>query len=172
MLDPKLQFIYRGAKTKRYHTADTLTSQTVGEHSFGVAWLVVLLCPDARKELILAALAHDLAEHQVGDVSSPTKKKHPEIKEFLDATERSLLASVGLDFETKLFVYEKRVLKAADILDGMMFCLREFNMGSRAVIDVYLNFKSYYVAENFIRDNIGVYIFNNIDEEWSKLCRM
>lgn len=143
-----LDFIYRGGKTKRFHTADTLTEQNVAEHSFGVAWLVVLLYPSARKEVILAALAHDLAEHIVGDVSSPTKRKYPALKAALDTVEGGLLKDIGLDYEKGLTDIELKILKIADMLDGMMFCVRERKMGSSAVEDIYYNFYNYVKEAN------------------------
>lgn len=143
MIKEQLKFIYKGAKTKRFHTADTLTEQSVGEHSFGVAWLVVLMHPTARKELILAALAHDLAEHIVGDVSSPTKRKYPALKVAVDEVEGAALSKIGLDFETYLTPHELKLLKTADMLDGMMFCVRERCMGSRTVCEIYKNFNAY-----------------------------
>jgi len=142
-LKEKLEFIQRGGKTKRFHTADTLTTQTVGEHSFGVAWLVTLMLPSIRKELILAALAHDLAEHVVGDVSSPAKRKHPALKAALDVAEGSALSEVGLSYEPLLYHHEKLALKLADMLDGLLFCVRERQMGSAVATPIYYNFLSY-----------------------------
>lgn len=165
----RLLFIYKGAKTKRYHAADTLTSQTVGEHSFGVAWLVVLLCPQARKELILAAMAHDLAEHLVGDVSSPTKRKYPALKTLVDDAEAELLKSHSLDFETQLTKDEMRILKLADNMDGMMFCIRERKMGSRFVCSIYGNFYNYTaeLLDSYAPiDAFG--LFRDINKAWEK----
>lgn len=139
----RIEFIFKGGKTKRFHTADTATSQTVAEHSFGVAWLVMVVFPAARKELILAALSHDLAEHLVGDVSSPTKRKYPALKAALDVAEHTLLAEAGLDYESGLSNLELKILKLADMLDGMLYCIRERKMGSTMCVEVYNNFHSY-----------------------------
>lgn len=165
----RLKFIYKGAKTKRFHTADTLTEQTVGEHSFGVAWLVWLIAPTARKELLLAALAHDLAEHIVGDVSSPAKRRFPALKTALDAAEGTLLKDMGLDFESGLTDFEHRILKIADMLDGMLFCVRERRMGSRVVDDVYTNFRKY--LEEVIKDpaDLAFEIFVTINLMWENI---
>lgn len=146
MLQHKLQFIYRGGKTKRYHTEETIKPQNVAEHSFGVAWLTTLLMPkdkELRPELILAALAHDLAEHKVGDVPSPTKKAHPVIGDAIDLEERRLLAQNNLSYEVKLDEFELRVLKVADMCDGMMFCVNEERLGNRNIIEVWNNFNEY-----------------------------
>ena len=139
-----LEFITRGAKTKRYHTTDTLTSQTVGEHSFGVAMLVYMLA--ARKPswyLMMTALTHDLAEHVVGDVSSPTKRRFPELKRCVDHAEEIELAKFHLNYEHLLEKDEHRIFKLADNLDGMLFCVREKRFGNKAISEVWLNYTSY-----------------------------
>lgn len=167
-LEKRLKFIYKGGLTKRFHTADTLTEQSVAEHSFGVAWVIVLIYPSARKELILAALAHDLAEHVVGDVSSPAKRRYPALKAALDAAEGNVLAEVGLDYERGLSDHELRMLKIADMLDGMMYCVRERLMGSMRSIKIYNNFKSY-LAE-FIKEpeHPAFDMFTTINLLWEK----
>lgn len=162
----KLKFIYKGAKTKRFHTADTLTEQSVAEHSFGVAWLAVLVEPNARRELILAALAHDLAEHVVGDVSSPAKRRFPALKTALDAAENTLLEDAGLDYVANLTESEQRTLKIADMLDGMMFCVRERRMGSRVAETIYNNFYSYVTDLNL--PDTAVDLLSTINTMWEK----
>lgn len=163
----KLLFIVRGGKTKRFHTADTLTEQTVAEHSFGVAWLCHLLLPNARKDVILAALAHDLAEHVVGDVSSVFKKAHPDFRMSLQVLEDKLLKEHGVGFEVGLTDEERRVLKVADLVDGMLFCLRERSMGSKIAVNIYNNFKDY--ASEYVRTQEEAYLVEQIDNMWKEL---
>lgn len=165
----RLLFIYKGAKTKRYHTADTLTSQTVGEHSFGVAWLVALLHTNPSRHLILAAMAHDLAEHKVGDVSSPTKRQYPELKVLIDTAETNLLNEYGLNFEYVLAPSEKRILKLADNMDGMMFCIRERKMGSKFVRNIYRNYYAYTLELlGTDKESPEHLLFNDIHKAWEK----
>lgn len=163
-----LEFIFRGAKTRRFHTADTLTTQTVGEHSFGVAWLVILLNPSARKELILAALAHDLAEHVVGDVASPAKRAFPALKSALDSAEALALCGAGLDYTKGLADSELRLLKYADMLDGMLFCVRERKMGSVVVTEIYERFRQYASEVKGLPPSAEE-LFNTITYEWEKV---
>lgn len=174
MLKEQLKFIYHGGKVKRYHTSDTLTAQTVAEHSFGVAWLCVLLKPLASRELLLAALAHDLGERILGDIPSPAKRLYPDIKRALDDAEQDLLDEAGLDFPSNLTTEELTILKIADIFDGMLFCIRERRMGSKAVIKIYDNFSSYYTDEILYKkgelqeDKPGLELFKIIKQMWSK----
>ena len=71
-----LDFILAGSEVLRYHTVTTLMRETVGHHSHGVACLTLLLNPNAGRELLTAALWHDLAEHQTGDIPSPAKREY------------------------------------------------------------------------------------------------
>lgn len=167
-LAEKLKFIYKGANTHRFHTADTLTQQTVGQHSFGVAWLVLLIAPNSRKEVICAALAHDLAEHIVGDVASPAKRRFPDLAIAVNNAEAVLLNNMGLDWETGLTDAESRVVKLADMLDGMMFCVRERRMGSKVACTIYDNFYKYAVEVIKREDEAAYELLLTINHMWEK----
>lgn len=59
--------------------------ESVAAHSWGVAWLVVALCPEEldRERALAYAVVHDLAEVRVGDITphdgiSPQDKAHRE----------------------------------------------------------------------------------------------
>lgn len=163
----RIAFIHKGGKTKRYHTEDTLTEQTVADHSFGVAMLVLLMQPRVRKEVLLAALVHDLAEHQVGDVSAPVKRANPELKANLDAMEHRLLAEQGLNFADNLTESELILLKAADCMDGMLFCVRERRMGGD-VRHIYQNYKSYVKQLDGKLPVDAFYVMQSIQQLWSE----
>lgn len=124
----QLRFLINGSEVKRYHTVRTLQSETVGHHSHGVATLCMIIEPYCSVELLKAALLHDLAEYQLGDIPSPAKKKYG-IGEQVNKLEADLLESVG--FEVKLTDREARILKLADIFQGMIFCLREMELGNQ-----------------------------------------
>lgn len=137
------KFIYDGGLSRRYHTVDVLKEQNIAEHSFGVAWLCELLTQGtARKELIMSALAHDLAEHMVGDIPSPAKRAM-DIGAKFHEYETKHLKTAGLDYESELYEGEKFTLKLADMMDGMMYCIREARLGNRGVGIVYKRFGAY-----------------------------
>ena len=140
----RLEFIRKGGMTKRYHTKNTIHENTVAHHSFGVAWLCALLVEGIpRPNLLLAALAHDLAEQVTGDISSPTKRKFPVIAEMVQALETETLEEHGLNFEVTLTESEKRILKMADCLDGALFCISEMELGNRNIEDVFNRYCQY-----------------------------
>lgn len=141
-LTQQLNFIRLGGLVNRYHTKNTIQPNTVGHHSFGVAWMIYLLTKGAADtSLVFAALAHDLAEQVTGDISSPTKRKFPELAAMVQLMEDETLEAHGLFFQ--LSSEEQRILKIADCLDGMLYCISEFEIGNRSIMDVYYRYCSY-----------------------------
>jgi len=141
MMKHTLEFIQAGADVKRFHTKLTLQTETVGHHSHGVAMLCLLLEPVSRRQLLVAALVHDLAEHITGDIPSPAKRRYG-IGEQVSALEDELLRSVGLSMPM-LNSDEKRTLKFADIFQGMLFSAREISLGNSQMREVFDNYVSY-----------------------------
>ena len=138
------KFIFDGGQSKRYHTALVLKEQNIAEHSFGVAWFCELLTQgQARKELIMAALAHDLAEHMVGDIPSPVKRQLG-VSEQFHRFEHGHLRTAGLGtYEDELYQGEQATLKLADMMDGMMYCIRERRLGNQEIEPIYERFELY-----------------------------
>ena len=141
-----LEFIMAGSEVKRYHTVRTLTTETVGHHSHGVAMLCLLLRPDASVHLLTAALYHDLAECITGDIPSPAKRLYG-IGTQVSDLEDKLLSDHGVAMPG-LYPVEQRVLKLADIAQGALFCAREVELGNRKMSLIYARYVSY--AEDMI----------------------
>lgn len=102
-------------------------AESVAAHSWGVAWLVLALCPDGvdRGRALAIAVLHDLAEVRTGDVTphdgvAPADKAAAEAKAM-----RGLLGSLphGASLEALWREYEDastpegRFVKACDKLD-------------------------------------------------------
>jgi len=155
-----LDFIIAGAEVKRYHTVTTLISETVGHHSHGVAMLCLIFKPDAGRDLLFAALCHDLAEHQTGDIPSPAKREFG-IGGRVDELEERLMSHVGIHMPT-LSLEDKRVLKLSDIAQGALFCARELSLGNKRIRSVFDRYISY--AEEMSLNGIERQIFNLIKE--------
>ena len=89
----------QGGRVKRFHSADFLLPQNNAEHSFNVAWMVwVLSRGTARVEVIMAALAHDIAEKKFGDMPGPTKAL-PGVSAEMFNHEYELMEGLGLNFK-------------------------------------------------------------------------
>ena len=139
-----LRAIMEGSMVERFHTCSTIHRNTVGQHSHGVACLIWLLCePDSppRAELLMAALTHDLEEAVLGDIPSPAKQRMG-ISDLVHSTGAKLMREVGLSW--KLTDDELRLLKMADILDGMLYCAHERGLGNRHIEEAYGNFRMYW----------------------------
>ena len=89
----------------------------------------------------MAGLAHDLAEHQIGDIPTPTKRNLGTMRQQIHNAEAELLRTAGVEFA--LTAEEQRQLKLADAMDGMIFCVRERTLGNLEIATVYGKFRSY-----------------------------
>jgi len=137
----RLDFFAAGADVLRYHTVRTLTQETVGHHSHLVALLCTLIDPDASRELLMAALLHDLAEQVTGDIPSPAKHQFG-ISEQVSEMEAKIMRSAGIDFPL-LTLDEARILKLADLAQGALFCARELSLGNSRMRSVFDRYCSY-----------------------------
>jgi 5'-deoxynucleotidase YfbR-like HD superfamily hydrolase len=126
-----MKTVRNGMRVRRFHTVDLLVSETVGHHSANVAMLCHVLHPDASKELILAALTHDLVEQHTGDIPATAKWEHPTLAMCLAAIE-----DVRTEYEFELTDIERRVMKQADMLDLCYKCMEEMSMGNMTVLPI------------------------------------
>jgi 5'-deoxynucleotidase YfbR-like HD superfamily hydrolase len=133
-VESRIRFIYDGGAVSRFHVVQTIRPDSDARHSFGVAWLIYLLTEGhASARLLMAGLAHDLAEQTVGDVPAPAKRALQVDKGLADL-ENKVLQEAGFFFET--CELEHRTLKLADNLDGLMYCARELKMGNKFAKEV------------------------------------
>lgn len=107
----------------RYHTVAMQSErQTVGAHSYAVSVLIDQLWPDSSKQLIMAALYHDVPEIILGDIPATAKWGYPEIKQAFDKAEQKVFEDLGLVFV--LTPEEERRLKMADMLELVLYTKR------------------------------------------------
>jgi 5'-deoxynucleotidase YfbR-like HD superfamily hydrolase len=138
----RLLFLLYGGTVRRYHTVPTIKDNTLAEHQWGVAVLCYLLSGDSCSEkLLMAALTHDLPEQATGDIPAPAKRLLGLSRETFTAYDMEALAA--FDFGFILSPEEKRILKLADCLDGMLFCLRERQLGNLNVALPYSKHRAY-----------------------------
>jgi 5'-deoxynucleotidase YfbR-like HD superfamily hydrolase len=107
----------------RYHTvANQSERQTVGAHSYAVSVLIDQLWPDSTKQLIMAALYHDVPEIILGDIPATAKWAYPEIQQAFEKAEKKVFDDLGLIFV--LTPEEKSRLKMADMLELVLYTHR------------------------------------------------
>jgi 5'-deoxynucleotidase YfbR-like HD superfamily hydrolase len=155
-----LEFILAGAAVKRYHTVTTLMTETVGHHSHGVALLCMLLDLNPNRGLIHAALLHDLAEHQTGDIPSPAKHKYG-IGDQVSQLEEKLLKEAGIAMP-QLHPDDARILKLADVAQGALFCVKEMSLGNSNMRSIFNRYIAY--AEEMMLFGREKELFNLIKE--------
>ena len=136
-----LLFARAGSEVMRYHTLTTLVKETVGHHSHMVAMISHILDSQCSREVLLAALTHDLAEQATGDIPSTSKRLYG-VGDQVTALENTVMTAAGLQFPN-LTDYEKRLLKLADIAQGALFCAREISLGNRRMRAAFDNYMSY-----------------------------
>jgi len=118
------------AKIKRYHTAIIVGEQNVGEHTYGVCQLVRHFTNDNwSKELMCAALDHDVLEFYTGDMPHPTKKMFPDLKAALDVIEDDLREDHLMAYS--LTEEERVILRCADLLESAQFGLYQLALGNQ-----------------------------------------
>lgn len=134
-----LQYLTRGTGVNRYHTYATLIPQNVGNHSARVAWLCWYLsncAPSAT--LLMAALDHDMPEYETGDIPAHSKRAMSAAGLDVNAMEDAVRLSANMaGFENLLTDAERIILKKADRLDGMLYCLEERGRGNQGLREVY-----------------------------------
>lgn len=153
----KFNFIIEGGETERYHTVRTLYKETVGQHSFEVALYCYLMVEKPSVNLILAALMHDLAEHQTGDAPSNAKRKY-NLRSQYKAIEAGIMQDIGL--VVPLTEAEERILKVADYIQGMSFCVREMQMGNRKMKVIFDRYSSYF--DEYHLDGNAEVLYNEV----------
>ena len=134
----------RGGAVKRWHTIDNIKAQTVADHSWGVACIIADLWPNASADLLRAALYHDITEHVTGDIPAPAKWKFPELANTLRGIEFQLGAELGI--ETTLNELDSLLLKIADMLELLWYCVEEERLGNKNFKEVFTR-GSHYLQE-------------------------
>lgn len=110
-----------GAAVQRCHTHDS-PRYTVGEHSAGVAYLLLALMPtQPSADLLKAALLHDIPERWTGDAPAWAKWSSPELARTLKELEARICDRLGISFD-HLSQEEERWLKATDSLELWLWC--------------------------------------------------
>lgn len=136
-----MQAMWEGGETQRFHTCMIIRPDTVGQHSYGVACVLMHVYPEAPAHMLRAALKHDMAESYTGDLPAPSKRALG-IREQFTAFEDEYLANVGIMPE-RLEPWEAWLLKFCDSMDGLRVTVRERGMGNRLIEYAHSNFDAY-----------------------------
>lgn len=122
--------IRNGHNVKRFHTTERIREETVGHHSAGVASIILRLDPECSKDILVAALMHDVPEAYTGDVPATAKWDHDGLADCLAEMEIAYINGVNIP-DVALTVEEMYLLKLADMLDLVLSSLEEMGRGNQ-----------------------------------------
>ena len=119
-------------EVQRFHATPSVDSQTVAHHSFGVAAILVgfgcMLDPDDRW-LMSEAILHDAPEYFTGDIPFTVKRERTDVRAAVEQME--LRACMDhLFVNSRLTPRQHVLLKLADMLEGLRWCLSGHERGS------------------------------------------
>lgn len=125
-----LKKLYDAGAVKRWHTKVTIKDQDVAAHSWGVALIILKIAPRDH-ELLRAALLHDMAEVESGDIPYPFKRDHQRLHQELIEHEKDFEIING----TQCFLKAEQVkmLKWADMFELLLWCKRELKLGNESI---------------------------------------
>jgi 5'-deoxynucleotidase YfbR-like HD superfamily hydrolase len=115
--------IYRSGYVQRYHTNPQMAwaAQTNGHHQWGVTVLLLELFPDrVTVPLLWEALYHDAGEIGAADVSSPAKRRYPDLAKAVTEAEENERFNMGIA-PACLEPMEAILLKFCDVLESYLF---------------------------------------------------
>ena len=115
---------------KRYHTWKTIQTQSVAEHSWNVARILMVLWTDAPAEALRYALLHDAGELSTGDAPFPIKKDNPVLKREMDRLEEAACEEMGLTLLMETTPEWRWRVKLCDMLEMWEFGLEEVALGN------------------------------------------
>lgn len=128
-LDPR-----RAGQVTRYHTWPRVREQSVGEHSWQVARVVLALWPDAPRHVLVHCLFHDVGE-VVGDLPYPMKRNDPVLRQRMEHAEFCAHLGMCLPWQlpapVELSAEEKAVFKLAEYIEFWEWALYEISLGNQ-----------------------------------------
>jgi 5'-deoxynucleotidase YfbR-like HD superfamily hydrolase len=132
--------IYNLSHIQRYSTIPRIKSESVAEHSFFVAALVIRLHKDYEFDLgraVTMAVMHDWTESWIDDITVPTKKEFPALAEAISQAEAEVAAREFpqpileiWEEHKECMTVESKIVHLADILQCMQYSKGEVRLGN------------------------------------------
>lgn len=144
--DPRL-----AGEIKRWHIFPVIQQQTVAEHSWNVARILLAICPDADRDLVLEALFNDTGEIATGDPPTTLKQRDPVLRDMYSRMEHgariAMVLPWGLPPPRKLVNEETRILKMADMIEMMEYAASEIMLGNRHMRPIFIRLREWVMTE-------------------------
>lgn len=144
-----LKDIYKLAYIKRYSNVPKLHEESVAEHSFFVAAIVMKLAEKYEFDVGIACIisvSHDMPEMELNDVPYTIKAKYPKIKQAFQECEEEVTKTLPLDVQQGVHEFdaqttiESQIVKLADAIQVKQFAAVELKLGNTGHMEeVYAN---------------------------------
>jgi len=141
-----------GMNVKRFHTTNRAQEETVGHHSANVCAILLRLHPTCSRDLLVAALMHDVAEVYTGDVPAPFKWENAIAKQALDIGEDTYISKHDIP-NPVLDANDETLLKVADMMDLILSSLEELGRGNMYAKQLVTN-GSMYIADMELSEDL------------------
>jgi 5'-deoxynucleotidase YfbR-like HD superfamily hydrolase len=137
--------VYRLAFVKRYSNVPRIHEESVAEHAFFVASILIDLHTEYEFDLgaaLLMAIAHDMPELELNDCPHIIKKKYPEIGKAYEECEKRVIetlppaARLGVQEYDKKETIESKFVHYADTIQCYQYSTNEIRMGNRGYMGV------------------------------------
>lgn len=115
---------YQSRLVRRWHNQPNVPMQTIGDHTFGMCMLLMLVHPNPSRDLYEAVIQHDLAEQISGDFPHTTKKKYSVLCEIDDECRDEFIEKWGLRVPS-LSNEDKLWLKFLDQLEAFYYIVSQ-----------------------------------------------
>ena len=135
-----LEDIYRLKHVKRYSNIPKITEESVAEHGFFVAAIVIKLHEEYKFDLgqaLVIAISHDMTEMELNDCPWVIKQKYPEIaaayakcEEDVSKTLPTMVAWGARAFDAEDKTVEAKIVHLADAMQCLQYSGIEIKLGS------------------------------------------
>lgn len=143
---------------QRLHTVPVVGDASVAKHSWNMAMILWLLHPSPSLKLIMQALTHDNCERWTGDIPAPAKyRMFPALGAEMKAAEIKVADALGLDFT--LSDEDQKWVRAADLLEFLMYCEDQLAMGNENMRRSLDNVRRHLTESDWIPEKIRVFAY-------------
>lgn len=126
-----LQSLVEASHVQRWHTMPHLTDASLGKHMWGVATIVLVLCPNPSVALLAACLTHDLHERWSGDTPYPARAENALLAQGEKEVQEQVWAALDHGNWENLLSDEERFWKQfADMAECALWARHETMMGN------------------------------------------
>lgn len=136
---------------RRWHIFPVIQQQTVAEHGWNVARILLAMWPEAPREMIVEALFNDTGEIATGDPPSTLKQRHPVLRDMYSKMEHDARVSMALPWGLPAPLTAKnewaRCLKMADMIEMMEYAASEIMLGNRYMRPIYHQLQDWVTTE-------------------------